>query len=153
MKDCWWSKVDPEDDKEIPLITTLCKSGTDDYLNADGSMSKVLDKKDEDGNPIFKTTRYSAKIKSQEIGLNYPCLVSNVGLNRITIQSVVNPDFVSTFDLDSTGMEFICFVDYASLNDIGFVDKRDALDKDLVPFSEAGDKIAFLARKFGVCEN
>ena len=54
--------------------------------------------------------------------LNYPCLVSNIGLSRIMIQSVTNPNQVNSFKIDDAGMEmdFLCFVDYQSLNDIGF---------------------------------
>ena len=45
-------------------------------------------------------------------------------------------------------MDFLCFVDYQSLNDIGFKDTRDQAQADVVPFSETGDKIAFITRMF-----
>ena len=63
-----------------------------------------------------------AQIKAQEMDLNYPCLVSNIGLSRVMIQSITNPNQVNSFKIDDAGMEmdFLCFVDYQSLNDIGF---------------------------------
>ena len=85
--------------------------------------------------------------------LKYPCLVSNIGLNRIMIQSLTRPDQVAAFDLHTTEMEFICFVDYKRLEDIGFQDKRDAQEAQAVPISEAGTKITFMTRKFNVCDN
>jgi len=157
-KDCWLVKEDADNEDEVPLVMTICKSSTDEYLNADCMISeKVLkneqDSDDDDDAAQFKCKLNSTKIRAQQIDLNYPCLVANVGLSRLMIQSLTNPDKVSSFNLDNAGMEFICFVDYVSLNDIGFVDKRDALEAEIVPFSETGDKIAFMTRKFGVCEN
>lgn len=64
-------------------------------------------------------------MKAQDIDLNYPCLVSNIGLSRIMIQSITNPNQVSSFKIDEQEMDFLCFVDYQSLNDIGFKDQRD----------------------------
>jgi hypothetical protein len=59
---------------------------------------------------------------------------------------------VSTFDLDHLKMDFICFADYVRLEDIGFKDTRDPAQAEIVPFSETGDKIAFVTRKYDVCE-
>lgn len=61
---------------------TLCKSSTDEYINAD-CLIATLEIKDEQETWISKYT--SSKIKAQEIDLNYPCLVSNVGLSRLMI--------------------------------------------------------------------
>jgi len=44
------------------------------------------------------------------------------------IQSITKPNEVASFKLDEQKMEFICFADYQSMNDIGFKDKRDAAD-------------------------
>ena len=44
--------------------------------------------------------------------MNYPCLVSNIGLSRIMIQSITNPNQVSSFKIDDQDMDFLCFVDY-----------------------------------------
>ena len=49
-------------------------------------------------------------------------------------------------------MEFVCFADFKKMEDIGFIDKRDQTQPNLVHFSETGDKIAFLTRKYGVCD-
>lgn len=68
------------------------------------------------------------------------------------IQSITNPSQVNSFKIDEQEMDFICFVDYQSLNDIGFVDSREQIQAERVPFSETGDKIAFITRKFHVCE-
>ena len=38
------------------------------------------------------------------------------------IQSITNPHQVSSFKIDEQEMDFLCFVDYQSLNDIGFKD-------------------------------
>jgi len=65
---------------------------------------------------------------------------------------MTNPDMVSTFKMDEMNMEFICFAEYRSEQDIGFLDKRDPAQAEIVPFTETGDKIAFLTRKFKVCE-
>lgn len=121
---------------------TICKSSTDEYLNGDC----VTLKPDENYKIVPIQTR-STKIKAQEIDLNYPCLVSNVGLSRLMIQSLTCPDQVNTFDLDAQDMDFICFADYRVLEDIGFKDQREAQQAEFVPFSETGDKIAFVTRK------
>lgn len=65
---------------------------------------------------------------------------------------MTNPDQVASFKLDEQNMEFICFAEYRGDNDIGFTDKRDAQQAEIVPFSETGDKIAFLTRAFHKCE-
>ena len=146
-KDCWC--VDQEDKTEdsIPFIMTICKSSTDEYLNADCVVSERLEK--EGSNP-FKIHMYSAKIKCQEIDVNYPCLVSNIGLSLVTIQSLTNPHTVATFNLEQQGMDFICFADYQNNADIGFKDKRDANTAESIPFNETADNIAFLTRKRGL---
>lgn len=148
-------KENYEDPEEIPLVMTICKSSTDEYLNADCMVSKKKERKDEEEDESehqFDIQLNSTKIKAQEIDLNFPCIVANVGLSRIMIQSLTNPDKVSTFDLhEATGQDFICFASYLAVNDIGFKDKREETEKEIVPFSETGDMIAFLGRKFGVC--
>ena len=81
-KDCWC--VEREENMDaIPFIMTLCKSSTDEYLNADCAVSEKIE--DKEGANAFKTVLYSAKIKCQEIDVNYPCLVSNIGLSLVTI--------------------------------------------------------------------
>ena len=151
-KDCWVVKQNPEDEEEVGVIMTICKSSTDEYLNGDCLIPKRVKKTDEDGEEIefFKVSTNSTKIKAQEIDLNYPCLVSNIGLSRVMIQSLTCPDQVNSFKLDAYDMEFVSFVSYNTLRDVGFVDKRDALSKSLVPFNETGDKIGFMTRHFNV---
>ena len=65
---------------------------------------------------------------------------------------MTNPDKCASFKLDEQDMAFICFIDNHNLEDIGFKDTRDAATAAIVPFSETGDNIAFLTRKFHVCE-
>lgn len=146
VKDCWLMEVE---DFDLPFVMTICRSSTDEYINADCLMSTVVVK---DETYSFKSTQNSTKVRAQEIDLNYPCLVANVGLSRLMIQSMTNPDMVSTFKMDEMNMEFICFAEYRSEQDIGFLDKRDPAQAEIVPFTETGDKIAFLTRKFKVCE-
>ena len=103
-KDCWIveSPADAESehsgeeeaekenkDKEDPgtTVMTICKSSTDEYLNGDC----VTLKPDENYKIVPIQTR-STKIKAQEIDLNYPCLVSNVGLSSLMIQSLTCPE-------------------------------------------------------------
>ena len=63
---------------------TICKSATDECLNADCTIVKKLEVTDDELNR-FSTKSTASKIKSQEIDLNHPCLVSNIGLSRLTI--------------------------------------------------------------------
>ena len=49
-------------------------------------------------------------------------------------------------------MEFVCFADFRKFDDIGFIDKRDEKQKKLVDFTETGDRIAFLTRKYSMCD-
>lgn len=146
VKDCWLIK---SDDEEREIVMTICRSSTDEYINADCQMFIGTEVED-----VFtwKSTQNSSKIRAQEIDLNYPCVVANVGLSRLMIQSTTNPNMVSTFKMDEMNMEFICFAEYRSEQDIGFLDKRDPAQAAIVPFTETGDKIAFLTRKFKVCE-
>lgn len=68
--------------------------------------------------------------------MNYPCLVYNVGLRRIKVQSMCFPDMVATFTL--VDRDFLCFASYRTFSDIGLKDKRTNTEKDAVPFEEAG---------------
>lgn len=119
VKDCWLME---DEEFELPFVMTICRSSTDEYINADCLMSSIVVK---DEIMSFKCVQNSTKVKAQEIDLNYPCLVANIGLSRLMIQSLTNPDMVSTFKMDEMNMEFICFAEYRSEQDIGFLDKRD----------------------------
>ena len=114
-KDCWLQFHKDKDETEEFDIFTICKSATDEYINS--SCNKA-----EKHEQAYKIEVQTAQIKAQEIDLNYPCLVSNIGLSRIMIQSITNPHQVSSFKIDEQEMDFLCFVDYQSLNDIGFKD-------------------------------
>ena len=118
-KDCWIVEIVEESDT-IMAAMTICKSSTDEYLNADCVVPI-----ENDNTGIMRTQNFSAKLKAQMIDVNYPCLVSNIGLTRVMIQSLTCPDQVASFKLDELGMDFICFADYQNMNDIGFKDKRD----------------------------
>lgn len=143
-KDCWI--VEESDGAEEALVMTICKSSTDEYLNGDCTIVNRTKKDDETYE--FKTVYRTSKIKAQDMDLNYPCLVSNIGLSRLMIQSLTSPSEVNTFNLEAEKMEFICFADYRKLEDIGFKDNRDAAQAELVPYDECGDKIAFVTRCF-----
>jgi len=140
---------EPEEEQTEFYIFNICKSSSDEYLNSDCVIPTLVEKKDDDGDlpASFKIEVNTSQIKAQEIEVNYPCLVSNIGLSRIMIQSMTCSDQVASFRLDDLGMDFICFAEYQSLSDIGFKDTRDASAIDTVPFSETGDKIAFVTRK------
>ena len=125
-KDCWVVTDHPEDLKQKFVVFTLCKSSTDEGLNSD-CIIPTLKEASDDYPAYFKLEKNFSQVKAQEIDLNYPCLVSNIGLSRVMIQSLTNPTQVATFRLDDREMEFICFADYQSMADIGFVDKRDEL--------------------------
>ena len=151
-KDCWMTPKNPDEDPEEQkefYIFNICKSSSDEYLNSDCVIPTLVEKKDDDGDlpASFKIEVNTSQIKAQEIEMNYPCLVSNIGLSRVMIQSMTCPDQVASFKLDDLNMDFICFAEYQSLTDIGFKDKRDASAISNVPFSETGDKIAFVTRK------
>ena len=65
-KDCWVVKNNFDDEDEIPVIMTICKSADDETetLNADASQSQELDEYDEDGEPIIKASVHSTKIRA-----------------------------------------------------------------------------------------
>ena len=93
------------------MVFNICKSSSDEYLNSDCIIPKLQAATD-DAPASYKITANSSQIKAQEIDLNYPCLVSNIGINRIMIQSLTNPTQVNSFRLDEQDLEFLCFVDY-----------------------------------------
>lgn len=93
---------------------------------------------------IKKLKQKGSKIRSQEIDMNFPCLVYNIGLRQIKIQSMATPDMCATFELYDR--DFLAFAQYKDFTDIGLVDKRSNADKENIPFEETGQKIAFLTR-------
>ena len=134
----------PADEGETKkrVVNTICKSSTDDFLQCE-----LLDFShfNPDLPETLKTLKNKgSKIRSQEIDMNYPCLVYNIGLRKIKIQSMATPDMCATFNLYDR--DFICFAQYKDFTDIGLVDKRSAADKENIPFEETGQKIAFLTR-------
>ena len=74
--------------------------------------------------------------------MDYPTIVSNIGLNRINIQSVTHPDQIASIRLSAIGAEgedearFVCFVDYKNWSDIGVVDYRSTKAAEEIPQSE-----------------
>jgi hypothetical protein len=58
-KDCWC--VEREEEGSIPYIMTICKSSTDEFLNADCAVSERIE--DKEGSNPFKTVLFSAKLK------------------------------------------------------------------------------------------
>ena len=76
--------------------------------------------------------------------MDFPCLIYNVGLNKIMIQSTIAPDVCTSLELE--GRDFLSFVRFNSFADIGLLDKRRPVQKNNVPFEQVGTKIAFIAR-------
>ena len=92
-KDCWMVKIENVGGDERFYVKTVCKSSTDEYLNADCMYPAGDNSKDgEKDKNKMRLIYYSTKIKAQEIYLSYPCLASNIGLSRIMIQSLTFPD-------------------------------------------------------------
>ena len=60
------------------------------------------------------------------------------------IQSTITPDVCTSLELE--GRDFLSFVRFNSFADIGLLDKRRPVQKNNVPFEQAGTKIAFMAR-------
>jgi len=109
-------------DESKPVLSTLCKSSTDDFLQCESlDCSAMEDGDDKDVRKMIQNQK-GAKIKSQEIDMHYPFLVYNVGLRRIKVQSMATPDIVATFELFDR--DFIAFVEYRTFADIGLKDKR-----------------------------
>ena len=53
------------------------------------------------------------------------------------IQNLTKPSQCAIVKIDDRSMEFVSFVDYQNLSDIGFIDKK----------VEGGDKVAFITRR------
>ena len=109
-KDCWMIPKNPDEPEEEQTefyIFNICKSSSDEYLNSDCVIPTLVEKKDDDGDlpASFKIEVNTSQIKAQEIEVNYPCLVSNIGLSRIMIQSMTCSDQVASFRLDDLGMD------------------------------------------------
>ena len=106
----------------------------------------------------FDLERRALKIEAQEVNLVHPCVASNIGNHVIMIQSVIHPDKIACLRLNklasnlSKQAEFVCFTQYHSLEDIGFIDKRRGSAVTDVPFSEKGERVAFITRTKGACQ-
>ena len=82
--------------------------------------------------------------------MQYPVVVSNIGTRRISVQSIVKPNIHGQYRLLDS--DFIAFVNYKNLKQVGFEDMRPKMLKDKIPLCETGEFIAFLTRVHGVCE-
>ena len=82
--------------------------------------------------------------------MQYPVIVSNIGTRRLSIQSVVQPKIHGQYRLADS--DFIAFVNYNNLKQVGFEDVRPKNLRDKIPLSETGEFVAFLTRVHGVCE-
>ena len=139
---------------------TICMSSDDDYISCDSiiPLNNPARDNDESGSKVWKTDREAVKIKSQEVIVSYPVIVSNVGLNRINIQSVTNPNDIACIKLSAIGeegaatTEFVCFADYKNWSDIGLVDTRATKRAEEIPFSEKMNRVAFITRVKGKTE-
>ena len=88
------------------ILTTLCKSSTDDFLQCEALNVTGYDP--ENLASVKSLQQKSNKIRSQEIDMNYPCLIYNIGLRKICVQSAAIPNVVSLFDLPE-GFDFLAF--------------------------------------------
>ena len=59
--------------------------------------------------------------------MSFPCLVYNIGLSLIKVQSTINPDVCATINFHER--EFLAFVHYRDFVDIGLIDKRSSSEK------------------------
>ena len=122
-------------------LTSIYKSSTDDFLQCQSIDCSSFDGTQES---LKKLYQKSGKMRAQEIDVNFPCLVYNVGLNQLKIQSTIMPDVCGTLTLYER--EFLTFVQYRDFCDIGLKDRRHKSEKRSVPFEQTGTKIAFLTR-------
>ena len=127
-KDVWVMEGNAENASEI-TVHSICKSSTDDFLQCE-----ALDCTNFDGTPesMKKLHQKSSKIRSQEIDINFPCLVYNIGLRQIKVQSTISPDICATFNLFDR--DFLAFAQYRDFHDVGLVDKRSQTEKNVIPF-------------------
>ena len=142
-KDVWVGLTKIEDE-DVQVLSTLCKSSTDDYLQCESLDCSAMNEIDEKKIRKMMLNQKGAKIRSQEIDMHYPILVYNVGLRRIKVQSMATPDKLATFDLFDR--DFITFVEYRTFADIGLKDKRSPTEQKSIPFEETGNRVAFLTR-------
>ena len=94
-KDVWIIEGNAENDEEVTLHS-ICKSSTDDFLQCEALDCSGFELTPES---LKKLTQKSSKIRSQEIDVNFPCLVYNIGLRQIKVQSTIDPDVCATFNL------------------------------------------------------
>ena len=99
MKDVWVYRTD--DEGEIYNFNSFCMSSVDDSLHVS---AMKIDAEAEEKN----LTQLFGKIKSQKFTLDFPCLVYNVSLNEIKIQSTIAPEVCTTLNL--IGRDFLSFV-------------------------------------------
>ena len=139
-KDVWIMDGSSENQEEV-TIHSICKSSNDDFL-----LCEALDIGEFEGTPesMKNLNQKSSKIRAQEMEMSFPCLVYNIGLSLIKVQSTINPDVCATINLIER--EFLAFVHYRDFVDIGLIDKRSSSDKKSVPFEQTGMKVAFLTR-------
>ena len=150
-KDCWINQIADEKDGENSeegddtiesAFQIIGKSSTDEYLNCSSVNLKDFNHLDPDS--IKKLETISTKLKGQEIQMQFPCVVSNVGTRRINVQSIAQPNVHAQFALHDA--DFIAFANYNTLQQIGFNDNRKRQEKNTIPFNETGEHIAFLTR-------
>jgi len=58
VKDCWLME---DEEFELPFVMTICRSSTDEYINADCLMSSIVVK---DEIMSFKCVQNSTKVKA-----------------------------------------------------------------------------------------
>jgi hypothetical protein len=78
--DCWVNEVGGE-----CTLQSINKSSTDEYLNCSSMDCTGFDPDQPD--TIKKLKTKLCKVRSQEIQMNFPCIVSNIGNRRIMVQS------------------------------------------------------------------
>ena len=118
-KDCW--EVTTDNGEEA--IMTLSKAQDGELVNADCICIAKFDP--DSPSSIEECPRTTSRIRTQDVSVSHPMLASNVGLNRLLVQSVNQPGHVASLSLSEQDMEFVCFAEYDNIKKIGFLDRRD----------------------------
>lgn len=74
VKDCWLTAVEGH---QMEGVISICKSSTDEYLNANSVIPNIFYQKDKGKEEYL---HYSTKVRAQEMVMSYPIVASNRGL-------------------------------------------------------------------------
>ena len=123
FKDVWIYKLEDDSNYDMYNLNAFNMCAVDDSLHTSAGRIRY----DENVGEIKNLGQNYGKIKTQKYTLDFPCLVYNVSLNEIKIQSTIEPDICTTLHLE--GRDFLTFVNFDSFADIGLKDKRNKEEK------------------------